>query len=211
MEKIIQWRSRHLEVDTISHKIIEPTEDIQEYRDKDDSDDIYDNFDEPDSCPNSPKMITNTVFGQYELSDELHPYKEFRLWQADTNFKLTKRDWKNLVDTNGVEILIPITRYKFMVGVGKLFDFSKVRVDIEFALCRKHKLDIAINHIEDVSLKTKLTDIKSIIQDVKTWAIYIFPNGSVEYTTINNPDYKERLQLYKEAQLLSNGILIENG
>lgn len=211
MDKIIQWRSRHLEVDTISHKIIEPKEDVKEYYDQDDSDGIYNDFDELDRGDGIPRMVTNTVFGQYELSDSLHPYKEFQLWQADTNFKITKGDWKKLIDINGVEILVPITRYKFMVGVGKLFSFSNVRVDIEFALCQKHKIDIAINHIEDNSLRARLIDIKSKIKNSNSWAIYVFPNGNIDYTTSDNFDYAEKLQLYRESYLLSNGLFITNG
>lgn len=210
MDKIIQWQSQHLEVDTISHKIIEPRNDSgPEYYDKDNDD--FDNYNEFDNDIGPPKMVTNTVFGQYLLSDELHPYKTFQLWQADTNFKITKGDWKKLIDINGVEILVPITRYKFMVGVGKLFSFSNVRVDIEFALCQKHKIDIAINHIEDNSLRARLIDIKSKIKNSNSWAIYVFPNGNIDYTTSDNFDYAEKLQLYRESYLLSNGLFITNG
>lgn len=211
MDKIIQWRSQHLEVDTVSHRIIGPRPIKEEYYDKDDSYEIYDDLNEYDLGNYPPKTITNTVFGQFEISDEMHPYKEFQLWQADTNFKITKGDWKKLTDINGIEILVPITRYKFIVGVGKLFSFSNVRVDIEFALCQKHKIDIAINHITDTKLKNNLINIKSKLKDSKSWAIYIFPNGNIDYTTIESPDFAKKMQLYIDAYNLSNGVYITNG
>lgn len=210
MEKIIEWQSRHLEVDPVSHRIISPADKKDDtYYDDDDSDEIYEETREGNYF--RPQLITNTVFGQFEISDELHPYKEFQLWQADTNFKITKGDWKKLTDINGIEILVPITRYKFIVGVGKLFSFSNVRVDIEFALCQKHKIDIAINHITDTKLKNNLINIKSKLKDSKSWAIYIFPNGNIDYTTIESPDFAKKMQLYIDAYNLSNGVYITNG
>ena len=55
----------------------------------------------------------------------------FDCWIGHTNFNITE-DIKNKVNRiDGVEILKIYTRYRFFIGIGKMFEFSKVREDIE--------------------------------------------------------------------------------
>jgi hypothetical protein len=55
----------------------------------------------------------------------------FDCWIGHTNFNITE-DIKNKVDKiDGVEMLKIHSRYRFFVGIGKMFDFAEVRKDIE--------------------------------------------------------------------------------
>lgn len=207
-DKIIEWESQHLEVDPISNKLFNP-KDIPEQNSH--NDEYHEDYEDGDDfLPIQSTKFTITAFGA-NVDSSLHPHRQFKLWLANTNFSITKGDYDKLCKVDGVEIVIPVTRYKFIVGVGKLFDFSKVRVDIEFVLCNKHKIDIAINHIHDPKVQQELREVKKLVQEHKQWIVYIFPNGKIEYSTSDSKDFTERTNLFKEAQQLSNGILIQNG
>ena len=46
---------------------------------------------------------------------------------AHANFDITKEIKSRLNKTEGVELLKVLSRYRFFVGVGKMFDFKQVR------------------------------------------------------------------------------------
>ena len=68
----------------------------------------------PDSFYNQISLITN-----------------YDCWMAYTAFNITPRIKKKLNKIEGVEVLKICGRYRFFVGVGKLFKFSDVRRSIE--------------------------------------------------------------------------------
>ena len=52
-------------------------------------------------------------------------------WIGHCNFNLTD-DIKNEMDNvEGIEVLKICSRYRFFIGIGKMFDFKNVRQDIE--------------------------------------------------------------------------------
>jgi hypothetical protein len=55
----------------------------------------------------------------------------FDCWIGHTNFNITE-DIKNKLNTiDGVEVLKIMSRYRFFVGIGRMFDFKEVREQIE--------------------------------------------------------------------------------
>ena len=68
------------------------------------------------------------------VMDEASLATNFDCWVGHTNFNITAeiKDKVNRVD--GVEILKIHSRYRFFIGIGKMFDFSSVRQDIEKAI-----------------------------------------------------------------------------
>ena len=54
----------------------------------------------------------------------------FRIWIGHTNFNVTDDILQKINKTEGVEALKPLTRYKFAVGIGKLFDENLVKKEI---------------------------------------------------------------------------------
>lgn len=66
-----------------------------------------------------------------QLMEEISILSSYECWIGHTNFDITK-DIKNKLDEiEGVEMLRILSRYRFFIGLGKLFDFKNVRKNIE--------------------------------------------------------------------------------
>jgi hypothetical protein len=66
-----------------------------------------------------------------ELSNEIAIMSSFDCWIGHTNFDITPSVKKTLDEISGVEILKICSRYRFFIGVGRMFDFKNVREEIE--------------------------------------------------------------------------------
>lgn len=60
----------------------------------------------------------------------------FECWIGHTNFDITHRIKNQLNNIPGVEILKILSRYRFFIGVGQMFDFQDVRANIEIELIK---------------------------------------------------------------------------
>ncbi len=65
------------------------------------------------------------------LSNEIQLTANFDCWIGHTNFNITEEVKDKINKTEGVEILKIYSRYRFFVGVGRMFDFKDVRKNIE--------------------------------------------------------------------------------
>ena len=79
-----------------------------------------------------PTSQENTLIQVDEkLMENINLVANFDCWMGHTNFDITE-DIKNELDsTEGVEVLKICSRYRFFVGIGKMFDFKDVRKIIE--------------------------------------------------------------------------------
>ena len=69
-----------------------------------------------------------------QLIEDISMLNNFECWMGHTNFDITPAI-KNQLDTiRGVELLKVCSRYRFFIGIGKMFEFSDVRKDIEDTL-----------------------------------------------------------------------------
>jgi len=93
---------------------------------EDDEDYLPVNSAEDETKPLSPILpITNQVI------EDVSMLAIFDCWVGHTNFDLTP-NIKNMLDKiPGIEVLKILSRYRFFIGVGKLFDFKEVRKEIE--------------------------------------------------------------------------------
>ena len=66
-----------------------------------------------------------------ELINDLSMVANFDCWVGHTNFDITPSVMQSLNKVGGVEILKICSRYRFFVGIGKMFDFKNVRKSIE--------------------------------------------------------------------------------
>ena len=66
-----------------------------------------------------------------ELMDDMAMLSNFDCWIGHANFDITKEIKSRLNKTEGVELLKVLSRYRFFVGIGKMFDFKEVRKNIE--------------------------------------------------------------------------------
>lgn len=76
------------------------------------------------------------------LSSEIQLTTNFDCWIAHTNFDITERI-KNVINKiEGVEILKIHSRYRFFVGIGRMFDFKDVRKEIESQLVEEKEKNV---------------------------------------------------------------------
>lgn len=200
MKRIIQWESQHLEIDTMTGKIKSPIDNSFD-------EDYFSNSDNYMEQEFKAENVISTPFGLWRVDDTMNPYKQFKLWMGNTNFTITKKIVDTIRTIPGIEILKVLTRYKFIVGVGQLFEFKDVRLAIEKALSCHTEL---ISLIKDDKVKQQVMDLQNQLSQYKKWAIYVFPNGQLDFTTSNEEDYNKKLGLFRQAVDYSNGILIEN-
>jgi hypothetical protein len=197
MIRKIVWASQHLEIDTLTGKLHEH-EDIPATIDEDGE--IHEG---------EIQNVMSTPFGLWRIDDSLNPYKQFKLWMGHTNFTISQKIANVIKNAPGVEILNILTRYRFLIGVGELFDIRNVRIYIEKALqCNKTE----ILQIDNVELKQEVENLQKELAKHDNWAIFVFPNGKIDYVTSEKgkKHFNDRLLIYKSAVDHSAGILIEN-
>lgn len=175
-----------------------------------------------------PKLIS-TPLGIFQLYDKMSPMKQFECWMGYTNFNITGQIQKNIENVNGVELLSVISRYRFFIGVGKLFNFKTVRIDVENLLnCndktpKKQKGESIsdayetlfgkdqANSDDDITTEETVEIIKEVISQDKYWAIFVGENGEIDYTSSNQENditYLEKLLSYKKLRRKNGGIIL---
>lgn len=65
------------------------------------------------------------------FNEQLGLLTNYECWIGHTNFDITESIKGAVEKTNGVEILKICSRYRFFIGIGKMFNFSEVRKEIE--------------------------------------------------------------------------------
>ncbi len=162
--------------------------------------------DEDDDDEPNKSQIMNTPFGTFRVDDSMNPFKQFNFWLANTNFKITRRTREILNNIDGIEAVVFLTRYRFIVGIGKLFTQKDVCNAIDKALTKSFKFALFIK--ED--LNEKLSTLQNRLEEgFKFWAIYSFPNGNVDYVSNQSLEpVLEQFKLYKDAQVFSRGHII---
>ena len=106
-----------------------------------------------------------------------------------------------------------LTRYRFFIGIGRMFSFRDVRVTIE-----KEVLSDGYTYEEEKIDSTDslelVEEIKKSLMDSNHWAIFVFPNGEVDYISADSLEdkaYKETLTLYRHAETITGGFIIKSG
>ena len=93
-------------------------------------------FSQPDPLE-EPKEDSVLINMGEDLSNEITLAESFDCWLGHTNFNLTDDIKDSLNKVDGVEVLKICSRYRFFVGIGKMFEFSDVRERIEKDLLNK--------------------------------------------------------------------------
>jgi hypothetical protein len=97
--------------------------------DNDSIDNVVDNFDDNKKPPKNMRVLS-TPMGLIPMDQTLSAGKVFNFWVGYTNFNITKPIAYIIEKTNGVETLDIFTRYRFRIGVGKLFEDGEVMREI---------------------------------------------------------------------------------
>lgn len=81
-----------------------------------------------EDLPSSGKFISGP--------NGITPIDSYNIWVGHTNFEIKDSDIKGINKIDGVEICRGITRYRFEVCIGKLFNSIQVKKDIKQQLCK---------------------------------------------------------------------------
>lgn len=136
-DKQIMWQKYE---DVIESQLKSPTlsliagtmydRDRSRFEDEDEDDDDF--FDDDDDFPGARLFRSNVTLSLPEhINNEISIVSNFECWLAHTNFQVTPAIKKQLNKTDGVELLKVCGRYRFLIGIGRLFKFSDVRTNIE--------------------------------------------------------------------------------
>lgn len=79
-----------------------------------------------EQLPNMPLRFMPTSMGAIPMTEYTQPSKVFNFWVGHTNFSITEEIYDLVEKVDGVEILDIFTRYRFRIGIGKLFSDGQV-------------------------------------------------------------------------------------
>ena len=111
-----------------------------------------------------PHLVA-TPMGMFQLHDKMSVLNQFNCWVGHTNFDITHSAKEQVESVEGVELLHITSRYRFFLGIGKLFEFPDVRQNIEREVCKKVFLDKDSRDAVDL--------IKDEISQDKFWSIFV--------------------------------------
>lgn len=183
--------------------------------DFDDEVDVDEDDDEDEVAVNIISKLRNTPMGIVpDIKKTI--FKKYPLWVGHTNFKLTAKEYTIIADTMGVESLIFISPYRFVVGFGELFQSAKVKVDVTRQLCKmlsKAVLDIktvaeANNSTLGDEYSPNFAEFVSKTQEYSYVAMYIIPNGEVDWVFTNDQtEFESKVHDYFTTYQLVGGYL----
>lgn len=144
------------------------------------------------------KMVT-TPFGLFEVSEAFNPLNHFEFWIGHTNFDITP-EFVNIVNSiPGVEGLKIFSRYRFIITIGKLFNFTQVRSLLELALGTLALSDEILN------LKDELD------QEDKEWYMYVYPDlKTFTLAKAGEDDYEDNIKEILELTEKGTGFLLSS-
>lgn len=86
--------------------------------------------DEEEEFYKRPTKVIMTPMGIIPYTENTSSNKIFNFWVGHTNFNLNMPICRLIEDAEGIETLDIFTRYRFRIGVGKLFDDKTVMREI---------------------------------------------------------------------------------
>ena len=207
MIKTIEWESYEYKYDTLQNRIHADT-DTEEDTSYEDARDAMDMDMDTLLTNEANSTLVQTPIGVFNVSDSMNPFKHYKFWLGHTNFNISPEVIRIIKNIPGVEVLRPISRYRFFIGIGKLFNLSDIQGIITKELIEnpiESKIDLINNsEIEDRVISL----INNCSQSYAEWMIYIFPNGEIDYIYKGQEDYQAWVEAYKQSFNISGGILI---
>jgi len=151
--------------------------------------------------------VVHTPLGVYPEESLLKPSDRWDCWIAHTNFDITNSVATKLdSDIDGVEALKILGRYSFFIGIGRLFDISQVRKDIETLLCDYTEQEV----LDDKEMRVTVDLVKEQLESKKYWSLFVSPEGEVEYVVSDEMDkrYLDGLNNLLEMKSVIGGIIL---
>ena len=95
------------------------------------TDEELDQLEEMGDVPSAPEDVGYSIPMNDQLAENINLASNFDCWMGHTNFNITKGIREKINQAEGVEILKVVSRYRFFLGIGRMFDFKDVRTNIE--------------------------------------------------------------------------------
>jgi len=195
MPRILQWEYLEsiIKEDETEEEPVEPWEDDEEGQMKLMLSNIQ------------PARLLYTPYGVVPLDSNLNQLED--CWVGHTNFTISRTHEAILDKIEGVEIFKPFSRYRFLIGVGKLFNSADVKFRIQKALEVDSRAQYLVDNFNlDDKTQTKVNAlIDKISNKHEFWTVWVLPNGSIE-TACTDDFTEEYLEL--ETVLLTGHKMV---
>ena len=89
---------------------------------------------EEEGIPKALKLLLSNV-GAPQVDPNAHIYRMFNFWTGHTSFSITAPIATRIEKIEGIEVLDILTRYRFRVGIAKLFRDREVMSAIQEVIC----------------------------------------------------------------------------
>jgi hypothetical protein len=147
--------------------------------------------------------VVTGPFGIIPIGDHNKPGKLYNLWIADTNFNVDYGFCREIEKLDGVELMRVFTRYRMMIGIGRLFDTDKVQKSVE-ELMKKQAEALKPPVKQEKPVPAAGSDAalqvlkRSLAKRHKFWAIIIRPNNThITVTGENQADVLVKMNRLK--------------
>ena len=126
----------------------DPMENMSESPDKDEDDDEDEEYEDKPNMEMKLMKCLSTPMGISSIPEESLLSKNINFWVGNTNFNISAGICNIINQASGVETFDVFTRYKFRVGIGKLFNdgpvISKIDKDVSTYLNNPNPLIMPI-------------------------------------------------------------------
>lgn len=162
----------------------------------------------------SGNKILSTPLGSVNLDGSEETARLFNVWIAHTNFNLINQHYAAVEQVEGIEALQPISRYRFQVAIGFMFDENEVKKSVEEALIGSLLKDLKeVLYIYQMSnptlTKTMTKTLESVVSGIsnKVWVSYMPPGGDIKLVVGDSvdEDFFEEVTLLGLAQSIATG------
>ncbi len=164
-------------------KWIDPLDRLEKIKDEDSE--AYENLEKSGANIGNGPLLVGPM-GVIPLTEHNQASKVFNFWMMHSNFDIGFMEKEALEQIPGVETLEIFTRYRARISVGQAFEEKDVLEEIEHVLCPKEKTKV-IPKIGEVNDGIKLIQ-EHLRNRYKFWAIFVLPNGEIDYRTGDSQD-----------------------
>ncbi len=204
-------------------------------REHDDDDEYTDGYEEGTPGMMRPRKAFPYVVlptGPVNITQTNRPSEVWNLWVLHTNVDIT-HELKDVVKLiSGVELLYVLSRYRLLIGLGKVFESSEVKVNIQDGLKEyvNNKMQEIIEEqtqnllpngaslikMDEDANQSELHENVIIMQDMLKkqgdyWAIWVLPNRKMEVAhadDMEDEDFRKHLLTFLEGSRTAGGTVI---
>ena len=153
--------------------------------------------------PAQPKVLY-TPYGLFAAESMLKPSNRWDCWFCYTSFDITNSMVKNIEEIQGVESIKVLSRYTMFIGIGKLFNSTLVKLDIEDTISDRNDLVLEIEETIEM--------VKTQVSEKPYWAIFISPTAEIEYimSATLDDDYLDDLNKFENLRDKIGGTILRS-